>query len=191
MIIFLTWTPIILVLSGFGFVLVIGLILLFFEARKAKKVELNQIEGLVNWAEDNYPKLISRRDNYCASHPDYAKEPVYNELKEIYAICKIRYEGKSYKSLYYCYFDNIVDSGDKLTITYNEYLPMTAFKKAKTKTRTIEIDKSEYNKTWFLCDELAILKVIEILKDDYLINVDPLVLNDEKSASHKKREEIL
>lgn len=152
-----------------------------FSFFKKKKLEREQAfrDELVEWAKNNEKRFLERAEKYKTIHPDWEQMPKEANIHGIFAITNIIYEGSSVTVLKYCYFKFISFTESTIKIEYKDVIPATHFSSAKYITHYTELRKADFNKTWFLSDELAMPEVIKEIKEgNRTIDSEPLYYGD-------------
>ena len=142
----------------------------FIKKRIDKKEEKEIIDLSLKYAQTEKERLIKRTEEYKASHLDWNKIPDLSNLNYIYAIVPIIYKGSKKPLMKYCYFDSIKVKGVIIRARYRERKQAGLFYYTINE-HEINIPVGSFNERWFIADELAIIKVIELIERGEKINV--------------------
>ena len=190
MFVFAGWSTIIIIISAFAFILLVAIFGYLFQKRKERKIYIGKKADLNAYIDENYQYFFSREEEYKKNHRDYDKEPDYEKLEAIYAICKIHYKGR--ERLKYCYFTDFEVKEKVISVFYKEKIKSNKVREGKIKNHDIELKKKDLNEVWFVSDELAAMHIIEKVRAKRIkvINIDPLNYSDTwLSPKYIKRKE--
>ena len=143
---------------------------------KQEKDEKQTSDYNKEWLSTYEKDIVDRASSYKKNHKDWNDLPNANNCFSILAICYVSYNGERKKL--YVRFHDISFSNSEVVVRYQTRGKSGFTHGANYEEHTETFGFSDFNKTWFVNESLALEQILLLSKfhDSTIINKDPVNL---------------